>query len=215
MRSVRSRAGGVRRDERSSALFVVDGGRPDVASRDGHLSRRRDSGSVAYRISIDRAHDSSRRATGLHRHRRDLLHRCRSSGSVDDFAHGRNSSGPSLRASRQHGWNFPGREETRALGGRRLRSSFWSAVSRPTRRLDCGREQLAEFLKGKGIGTGIHYPVPNHQQPAIMKLYSDLPRLPKTEAAVNEILSLPIYGDLPMEDVDYVCDAVLEFFGKK
>ena len=42
-----------------------------------------------------------------------------------------------------------------------------------------------------------------------------LPRLPKTEAAVNEILSLPIYGDLPMEDVDYVCDAVLEFFGKK
>jgi len=77
------------------------------------------------------------------------------------------------------------------------------------------RNALAEFLKGKGVGTGIHYPVPNHQQPAIMKLYSDLPRLPKTEAAVNEILSLPIYGDLPMEDVDYVCDAVLEFFGKK
>ncbi len=77
------------------------------------------------------------------------------------------------------------------------------------------RDELAEFLKGKGIGTGIHYPIGNHQQPAIMKLYSDLPRLPKTEAAVNEILSLPIYGDLAMEDVDYVCDAVLEFFGKK
>ena len=76
------------------------------------------------------------------------------------------------------------------------------------------RDALAEFLKGKGVGTGIHYPVPNHQQPAIMKLYSDLPRLPKTEAAVNEILSLPIYGDLPMEDVDYVCDAILEFFNK-
>ena len=77
------------------------------------------------------------------------------------------------------------------------------------------RDELAEFLKGKGIGTGIHYPVPNHQQPAMMKMYSDLPRLPKTEAAVNEILSLPVYGDLAMEDVDYVCDAVLEFFGKK
>ena len=48
-----------------------------------------------------------------------------------------------------------------------------------------------------------------------MKLYSHLPRLPKTEAAVSEILSLPIYGDLPMEDVDYVCDAIVEFFGKK
>jgi dTDP-4-amino-4,6-dideoxygalactose transaminase len=76
------------------------------------------------------------------------------------------------------------------------------------------RNELAEFLKGKGIGTGIHYPIGNHQQPAVMKLYSDLPRLPKTEAAVNEILSLPIYGDLAMEDVDYVCDAILEFFGK-
>ena len=77
------------------------------------------------------------------------------------------------------------------------------------------RDALAEFLKSRGIGTGIHYPIGSHQQPAIMKLYSDLPRLPKTEAAVNEILSLPIYGDLAMEDVDYVCDAILEFFGKK
>jgi dTDP-4-amino-4,6-dideoxygalactose transaminase len=77
------------------------------------------------------------------------------------------------------------------------------------------RDALAEFLKSKGIGTGIHYPIGNHQQPAVMKLYSDLPRLPKTEAVVNEILSLPIYGDLPLEDVDYVCDAILEFFGKK
>ncbi|HJT45442.1 MAG TPA: DegT/DnrJ/EryC1/StrS family aminotransferase, partial [Chthoniobacterales bacterium] len=77
------------------------------------------------------------------------------------------------------------------------------------------RDQLAEFLKGKGIGTGIHYPIANHQQPAMRKLYSDLPQLPKTEEAVTQILSLPIYGDLPMEDVDYVCDAVLEFFGQK
>jgi len=31
---------------------------------------------------------------------------------------------------------------------------------------------------------------------------------------IHQILSLPIYGDLPLEDVDLVCDAVLEFFGK-
>src|SRR5205807_2742561 len=43
------------------------------------------------------------------------------------------------------------------------------------------RNELAEFLKDKGIGTGIHYPIANHQQPAMMKMYSDLPRLPKTE----------------------------------
>jgi len=77
------------------------------------------------------------------------------------------------------------------------------------------RDALAEFLKNKGIGTGIHYPIANHQQPAMVKMYSDLPRLPATEEAVTQILSLPIYGDLPLEDVDIVCDAILEFFGKK
>ena len=33
---------------------------------------------------------------------------------------------------------------------------------------------------------------------------SDLPKLPRTEAAVKEILSLPIYGELSLEDVDHV-----------
>jgi dTDP-4-amino-4,6-dideoxygalactose transaminase len=32
---------------------------------------------------------------------------------------------------------------------------------------------------------------------------------------VKEILSLPIYGELPLEDVDYVCDAILEFFERE
>ena len=86
------------------------------------------------------------------------------------------------------------------------------------------RNELAKHLQSKGIATGIHYPVANHQQPAITKLfaaanpfgggYSDLPKLPRTEAVVKEILSLPIYGELPLEDVDYVCDAILEFFEK-
>ena len=76
------------------------------------------------------------------------------------------------------------------------------------------RDELAKHLQSKGIGSGIHYPVANHQQPAITKLYSDVPRLPKTEAIVREILSLPIYGELLIEDVDYVCDAVLDFFGR-
>jgi dTDP-4-amino-4,6-dideoxygalactose transaminase len=76
------------------------------------------------------------------------------------------------------------------------------------------RDELANYLQSKSIRTGIHYPLANHQQPAVAKLYSDLPKLPNTEAIVNEILSLPMYGELPLEDVDYVCDAILEFFGE-
>jgi dTDP-4-amino-4,6-dideoxygalactose transaminase len=77
------------------------------------------------------------------------------------------------------------------------------------------RDALADYLRSKGISTGIHYPVPNHQQPAVTKLYSDLPALPQTEAAVKEILSLPIYGELALEDVDYVCDSILQFFDER
>src|SRR5947207_1923453 len=77
------------------------------------------------------------------------------------------------------------------------------------------RDELAKHLQSKRIGTGIHYPVANHQQPAVTKLYSNLPTLPNTEAIVNELLSLPVYAELPLEDVDYVCDAILEFFDKQ
>ena len=81
----------------------------------------------------------------------------------------------------------------------------------------CGdkRDALAKFLQEHGIGTGIHYPVANHQQPAISKLFKNIPKLPRTEKAVGEILSLPVYGELPLEDVDYVCDCITEFYGKE
>jgi len=83
--------------------------------------------------------------------------------------------------------------------------------------IGCGdkRDALARFLKQRGISTGIHYPVANHQQLAIRKLFGDIPPLPRTEQAVQEILSLPIYGELSLEDVDYVCDAIAEFYGTK
>ena len=77
------------------------------------------------------------------------------------------------------------------------------------------RDALAKYLKERGVDTGIHYPVPNHKQPAITQMYKDLPRLPKTEKFVNEILSLPIHGEMSIEDADAVCNCIAEFYGKK
>ena len=57
--------------------------------------------------------------------------------------------------------------------------------------------------------------IPDRFKWDLTKIYSDLPKLPQTEAVVKEILSLPIYGELPLEDVDYVCDAILEFSDKE
>ena len=77
------------------------------------------------------------------------------------------------------------------------------------------RDDLQKFLKEKNIETGIHYPVPNHLQPAVTGRFPNVPRLPKTEAMVKEILSLPIHGEMTIEAADIVCDAIGEFYGKK
>lgn len=72
------------------------------------------------------------------------------------------------------------------------------------------RDALAAHLKTQGVSTGIHYPVPNHRQPAITSRFR-VPTLPRTEASVGRILSLPIYGELPLENVAYVCDCITAF----
>jgi dTDP-4-amino-4,6-dideoxygalactose transaminase len=74
------------------------------------------------------------------------------------------------------------------------------------------REKLAAYLKEKGIQTGVHYPIPNHQAPAVQKTLGSQPRLEKTEEAARRILSLPIYPELRKEEVDTVCAAIREFF---
>jgi len=75
------------------------------------------------------------------------------------------------------------------------------------------RDDLQKFLKANCVETGIHYPVPNHTQPAVTSLYKVIPRLPRTEHAVDRILSLPIHGQMTTAAADIVCDAVSKFYG--
>lgn len=70
------------------------------------------------------------------------------------------------------------------------------------------REALIEFLKEKGVGTGIHY-IPNHLQP-FFKPYATA--LPVTEQIGEEILTLPLYYDMTDKDVSLVIESVRGFF---
>jgi len=70
------------------------------------------------------------------------------------------------------------------------------------------REALGRALKEQGIETGVHYPVPNHQQPAITELYGQLPSLPRTEDYTRRILSLPMHPMLIEDEVRRVAGAV-------
>jgi len=77
------------------------------------------------------------------------------------------------------------------------------------------RDELVRFLADKGIGTGIHYPVPGHRQELFAGRKSGVRsvELPHTEALVDEIVSLPFYPGLGDGDVQMVCEAINEFYG--
>jgi dTDP-4-amino-4,6-dideoxygalactose transaminase len=70
-----------------------------------------------------------------------------------------------------------------------------------------GRDALAKSLLGKGIATGVHYPVPCHLQPALLKVHKRA-RLPLTERCCKEILSLPIHASLSFKDAERVCEFI-------
>ena len=75
------------------------------------------------------------------------------------------------------------------------------------------RDMLLPHLRRRGIGAGIHYPIPLHRQPAYLKRgYSDV-SLPNTEKAANEVVSLPMYPELSREQITYVAQAVKELIG--
>ena len=73
------------------------------------------------------------------------------------------------------------------------------------------REQLREWLAGKDIGVGIHYPIPVHLQEAWREYGGGDYSLPVTEQITREILSLPMYPEMSMDELGYVCECVREF----
>ena len=66
------------------------------------------------------------------------------------------------------------------------------------------RDEVQQALLAAGIGTLVHYPVPAHLQPAYAYLGVGRGSLPVTERLASEELSLPLYPELPLEQVDEV-----------
>lgn len=73
------------------------------------------------------------------------------------------------------------------------------------------RDALRAYLTAQGIGTIIHYPVPIHQQPAYAKFATG--DLPETERAAHEVLSLPLYPEIPSADINRTAAAVRAWAG--
>jgi dTDP-4-amino-4,6-dideoxygalactose transaminase len=68
------------------------------------------------------------------------------------------------------------------------------------------RAGVTNQLTAAGVGWGLHYPVPCHQQPAFARFATG--PLPVVEASASRILSLPMSATLSRHDVDRVCDVM-------
>jgi dTDP-4-amino-4,6-dideoxygalactose transaminase len=73
------------------------------------------------------------------------------------------------------------------------------------------RDELQKYLAEAGIGTGIHYPIPIHLQKAYASRGWKRGDFPVTEAAAEEILSLPMYAGLSAEQQKQVAESVSLF----
>lgn len=76
------------------------------------------------------------------------------------------------------------------------------------------REELAGFLRSRGIGTLVHYPTPIHLQEAYQRLGYKKGAFPQAERAATEILSLPIYPTMTEEEAVEVGRAIKAFYIK-
>ncbi len=70
------------------------------------------------------------------------------------------------------------------------------------------RKTVAEGLAQSRIGCAVHYPQPVHRQPAYADARFTSVSLKHTEETVTGILSLPMYPELPLPDVDRVVAAI-------
>lgn len=72
------------------------------------------------------------------------------------------------------------------------------------------RDQLQTYLKTKGIGTEVYYPVPLHRQECLQTLGYAEGDFPEAERACRELLALPIYPELNEDQQHYVVQTVRE-----
>jgi dTDP-4-amino-4,6-dideoxygalactose transaminase len=75
------------------------------------------------------------------------------------------------------------------------------------------RDALQVHLREQGVGAAIHYPVPVHLQPYYAGNGFSRGQFPVTEQVCDQILSLPMFPGMTIEQVQHVAAEVTRFFG--
>jgi dTDP-4-amino-4,6-dideoxygalactose transaminase len=74
------------------------------------------------------------------------------------------------------------------------------------------RDELRAFLRSRGIESEVYYPLALHQQPALRSLGYPVGAFPESERAAAEVLAVPIFPQLTLEEQEVVVAAIADFF---
>jgi dTDP-4-amino-4,6-dideoxygalactose transaminase len=74
------------------------------------------------------------------------------------------------------------------------------------------RDELRAHLAAKGIGSEIYYPLPLHAQKCFAYLEHEADDFPQSQRASEEVLALPIFPELSIEQREYVVREIASFF---
>lgn len=73
------------------------------------------------------------------------------------------------------------------------------------------RDKLIKYLAKLNIQCAVHYPVPIHLQPAYKGLGLSENKFLVAEKCASEYVSLPIYAELPDDQVSFICDSIVQW----
>lgn len=75
------------------------------------------------------------------------------------------------------------------------------------------RNALQAYLKEKGVGSEVYYPLPLHLQECFASLGHKPGSFPESEKAANETLAIPVYPELADDQAAHVVDTIKAFYG--
>lgn len=73
------------------------------------------------------------------------------------------------------------------------------------------REKMVDYLKEKGIATGVYYPVPMHLQKVFKPLGYKPEDCPNADYLSKRTFALPMFPELRDDEIEYIAKCILEY----